>query len=746
MKLLLLLLALGLSTAMPTRAADFDLVGREMSRMLQNGHYARLPFNAKLGARIFDDFLDSLDPERVFFTAKDVSGFSRSYRRSLHLALLEGRAMGIANEIYGVYQERVRDRMVLAQALLKENHFTFESDQEVILDRSKLRWPGSEADATAQWELEVEDRLLTELLRRERSRQRASEQGKEDPYQGKPTAIEKLAGKYRRDLQEVESADEEDIANHLFSAVALAHDPHTEYFSARESEQFHNRMTNQLVGIGVNLVEEQDGSLRITGIYVGGPADRAGELELEDRVIAVSPNNDGNWVDTLFMPIDKTIQLIKGKARTRVGLRLGGTNPREISIKRGIVRINDDLARSEIFVYPNDNGERKLGYLDIPSFYYDRRDRSRNVSVHVEKILKRMKKEKVEGLVIDLRNNGGGSLQEVARMVGLFVGRGPVVQVKHFSGQIESLGGNNYRKPVYKGSVVLLTNKNSASASEIFAAALQDYRRAVIVGASSTYGKGTVQSPEDISRYMPLLADRERAGELKYTIQKYYRASGESVQLKGVVPDIVLPDITDGQEVGEKFEKHALAYDIIRKAPGFYLRKNRKLHLPTLQLQSAERVDKSPDFKFLTDEVNRLKERIARNKRSLNREKRRALVNQREERRKERHADLRRRFKKTTAKDAEEFHVLRLSTDDLKSSKLSRIDREAEKNRYVRRSKDNLRDLDRAPEWPNELDYVEREGFAVLKDLISLNETGQPVHLATKKVKENTPGIPSEEE
>jgi len=204
MKLLLLLLALGLSTAMPTRAADFDLVGREMSRMLQNGHYARLPFNAKLGARIFDDFLDSLDPERVFFTAKDVSGFSRSYRRSLHLALLEGRAMGIANEIYGVYQER--------------------------------------------------------------SRQRASEPGKEDPYQGKPTAIEKLAGKYRRDLQEVESADEEDIANHLFSAVALAHDPHTEYFSARESEQFHNRMTNQLVGIGVNLVEEQDGSLRITGI------------------------------------------------------------------------------------------------------------------------------------------------------------------------------------------------------------------------------------------------------------------------------------------------------------------------------------------------------------------------------------------------------------------------------------------------------------------------------------------------
>ncbi len=741
MKLLPSLLALAISTALPAPAADFDLVGREMARLLQNGHYARLPFNDKLGSRIFDDYLNDLDPEHLYFTAGDISDLSRKYRRKLHIALLNGQAMEMAQDIYTLYQTRVRERVLAAQKLLKENQWTFDGERTVPRDRKDIPWPISDAEAQAQWRLEVERALLAEIIEREDSKNRAAELKQEDPFKGQPTPQEKLSNQYERILQTAEKADEEAIANALFSSVARAHDPHTEYLSARETDQFFADMSNQLVGIGAHLTSESDGSTRITGIVIGGPADRDGDLMPDDRIIAVDPLGTGQWIDTTFLPLDRVIEHIKGKANTEVGLRIQGEQPKEISIQRGLVKMQADLVSSKIFTFHDENS--KLGYLKVPEFYYDPENRSRNVSVNVEKTLRRMNKEAVDGLIIDMRNNGGGSLSEVSRMVGLFIGRGPVVQVKSNNGQIISLGEKNYRKPIFTKPVILLTNRLSASATEIFAAAMQDYQRAVVVGSSFTYGKGTVQTPQKISNFMPFLADRERAGQLKYTIQKYYRPSGGSVQLRGVIPDIILPSVRDHSEIGEQFERHALPYDTIRKAKGFRPTKNQHLFLPALQSQSATRIAASQDFTYIQEDLIRIQKLKEENQLSLNRETRRAELLERETRRKMRHAEMRQRFATIEKADQKRFTTLRLSLADLKTKSLPVFDPEAEKNRFIRRAKDHPNQLENRPEWPNDLDYIEREAIAILQDLISLKKTGHVVHL--KKSSSSQDFTPSSE-
>jgi len=601
MKFLSAIFALSLLPALPSQAADFNLVGREMSEMLIRSHYARLPFSKDLSARIFDDFLQDLDPDHLYFTKKDVSTLSKKYRRKLNRFILEGKAMEPARDIFSLYSQRVKERIAVAQDLLKNEEFTFDGDRSVPRDREETSWPKDDAEAAERWKLEIESRLLSELIHREDVRKRAKDQDKEDPFIDQPDPRKTRSLQYKRVLQNIETFDEEDIANAFFSSIARAHDPHTEYFSARETDQFYSRMSNKLVGIGATLVSEDDGTTRITGIITGGPADRDGELELDNRIIAVAPLNQGKWVDTRFMPIDKVIELIKGEPGTAVGLRIEADEPHDIDIPRGLVKIKSDLTTSEIISFDKGEKRSKIGLLNVPSFYFDRSDEDRNVSHHVEQILLRMIQEKISGLIIDMRGNGGGSLEEVRRMTGLFIGSGPIVQVVSGNGHTKSLK-SRYSSPLYTGPLVLLTDKQSASATEIFAAALQDYNRAVVIGASSTFGKGTVQTPDDISRFMPQNADSDRAGTLKYTIQKYYRASGGSVQLRGVVPDITLPFLQEAGEVGEQYADHALAFDIIRKAQGLTPFNKQRLFLPILKAQSARKT--SPATKSAAKKTN----------------------------------------------------------------------------------------------------------------------------------------------
>ncbi len=701
---------------------DFNVVGREMAGMLQNSHYARIQFNADLSAKILSDYLADLDSARLYFTQQDVDAFEKKYGRRLHELLIKGRCMEPANEIYKVFSQRVTERVDFAKKLLKNSEFSFDSEKAVMRTRKDAEWPSSQQAAEEVWKMQIEEALLSEILRRDSVKRMAQEQGKKNPLASEKGPEDKIAQRYDRFQRSIGEADEEDVANYFLSAVAAAHDPHTDYMSTREMERFRSGMSNSLVGIGALLQAEDDGATKIMGIVVGGPADKQGELKLNDRIVGVDSVNKGEVVDIMYMKIDHVVEMIRGKVDTEVRLKVepSGGAPGEvkfITIKRGRVELKDELASAEVIEMKGDTGNRRIGWLQLPSFYMDFEDGDPSVSADVRKLLNRLNQEQVDGLVLDLRRNGGGSLEEVRRITGFFVGRGPVVQIKDTIGRIESKEAL-FREPIYKGPLLVVTDKSSASASEILAGALQDYNRAVIVGDSSTFGKGTVQQPMEIGRYFRFFEDNTRAGYLKTTIQKFYRVSGSSTQKLGVEPDIVLPSLTDALEIGEAYLKHPLDHDLIREAPNFKPRERDDLFIPMLKERNEARVKKAQDFQYIVDDVDRTKQRIAANAISINRVKREAELSDSEKRRKNRNAERRERFAEMEANDRERFKFFRLTLDNLKADTLPEVDREKDAEAFMRRAKDKEDDLDDTPLWPSGLDPVKREALSIVGDLV----------------------------
>jgi carboxyl-terminal processing protease len=528
--------------------------------------------------------------------------------------------------------------------------------------------------------------------------------------------------------------DEEEIANYFLSSVARSYDPHTDYMSFREMNRFKDGMKNELVGIGALLQAEEDGATKIMGIVVGGPADREGTLRLNDRVVAVDTLNTGNpgeMTDIMFMKIDKVVDLIRGKEGTTVALKVepaGGPagETKIVRIQRGKVEMKDEQASGDLIeMKSGKDGSRRLGVITLPSFYADFEEGKVRCSVDVERILRRLVDEKIDGLILDLRNNGGGSLEEVRRMTGFFMDRGPVVQVKNTLSQVQVKDSEN-GKPIYGGPMVVLTDKSSASASEILAGALQDYNRAVVVGESSTFGKGTVQQPMDIGRMLPLFANRNRAGFLKVTIQKFYRPSGSSTQMDGVVSDIQLPSLADALEIGEAYLDNALPHDRIRRAPDYKPLDPLALFLPRLKELSQERIKACKDFSYVIEDVIKAKDRIKANTVSLNIGERRDELAESDVRQKERNSERRERFGKMTSADKEKFRFHRITLEDLeKGADLKPYDPADESGNYMRRAKDETEDLDETPKWPTGLDPVKREGFFVLQDLVELTESAR---------------------
>lgn len=438
--------------------------------------------------------------------------------------------------------------------------------------------------------------------------------------------------------------------------------------------------------------------------------------------MGVDSLNNGEVVDIMFMKIEKVVELIRGKKGTSVRLKVepaDGTEPKFIVIKRGQVEMKDDFAKGQIIESKEaDGGTRRLGIITLPSFYADFKTRKTLSSNDVELLLKRMNEENVDGLILDLRGNGGGSLDEVRRMTGFFTGPGPVVQVKDYLGRIDLK--SSFKKAIFKKPMICLIDKSSASASEILAGALQDYNRAVVVGTSSTFGKGTVQQPMDISRMMPFFANRERAGFLKPTIQKFYRVSGKSTQKKGVEADIVLPNIMDALEIGEEYLYYALAYDKIRMAAGFSPGPRENLFIAKLKGNSLKRAAEQKDLLYLKEDVERMREQIQKNEVSLNEETRMKELQEAEARTKERNKERIERFAKIEKAEKDLYTFFRMNLDDLDKDELPVIDPTAEDNSYMRRSKDDEEDLDTTPEWPSRIDPVMREGMAILGDLIEL--------------------------
>jgi len=431
------------------------------------------------------------------------------------------------------------------------------------------------------------------------------------------------------------------------------------------------------------------------------------------------------------MKIDKVVDYIRGKEDTSVALKVepAGGAPGEtkiVVIPRGKVEMKDEQASAQVIEMKSDkDATRRLGVLTLPSFYADFEEGKIRCSVDVERILKRLNEEKIDGLVLDLRNNGGGSLEEVRRMVGFFVDSGPVVQVKNTLGQVQVKNSDN-GKPIYTGPMVVMTDKSSASASEILAGALQDFNRAVIVGDSSTFGKGTVQQPMDIGRMLPLFAARNRAGYLKVTIQKFYRPSGSSTQMDGVSADVVIPSLADAMEVGEEFLDHPLPHDRIRPAGDFTPFDQEDLFIPRLKELSQVRLNACKDFSYVIQDVIKSKDRLKKNQLSLNKAYREKELAESDVRQKERNKERRLRFTKMSEEDSKSLNFYKLTLDDLeKGVDLKAYNPADDAGEYMRRAKDETEDLDETPKWPTGLDPVKREALMVLKDLVDLTDNAR---------------------
>jgi len=713
---------------------DFNEVGKQMAITLQNNHFSRLPFDNALSQRFLDGFLRELDYQRLYFTQADVDGFRAKYGNVLHTMLLEKKCMVPANEIYNTFLKRVEARVALTDKLLKESAFDFTVDEAVARTRKEAAWPKNERQAAEFWRLQVREAVLSETLRRELLAKLAKEQGKPDPNKGDRDPKEKIALRYKRFLNSVKDVDAEDIAKYFLSAVATTYDPHTDYMSAREMARFKDGMKNELVGIGALLQAEEDGATKIMGIVVGGPADRKGNLKLNDRVVAVDSLNTGrpeDMIDIMFTKIDKVVELIRGKVGSAVALKVepAGAPPGETKIyviERDKVELKDEQASGQIIDVKSEKGPtRRLGVIVLPSFYADFDEGKVRCSVDVERILLRLIEEKIDGLILDLRNNGGGSLDEVRRMTGFFIERGPVVQVKDNRGRVQVKESEN-RKPIYEGPMIIMTDKSSASASEILAGALQDFNRVIVVGESSTFGKGTVQQPMPIAEMMPFFAARDRAGFLKLTIQKFYRPSGSSTQMDGVVPQIVLPSLMDGLEIGESFLDNAMPHDRINPAPGFKPLDESALFIPRLKATSQERVNASKDFAYIIEDVMKNKVRVKENKVSLNKAARERELAEAETLRRERNIERRARYAAMTAEDKKSFRFQKLTLDDIdKGADIHEYDPSADNADFMRRAKDETADLDDSPKWPSGLDPVKRESILLLKGLADLTENAR---------------------
>lgn len=725
-------------SALAQQQADFNEVGRQMAIMLQNSHFARLPFNEDLSKRFLDDYLKDLDFQRLYFTQQDVDKFSADYGDCLHTLLLQGNSMRPATEIYRVFEKRVEARVAQTKKLLDGADFDFTKDESVMLSRKNAPWPKNEKEAAALWGLQIKEAVLAEVLRRELLARLAKEQGKADPGSDDRRPKEKVALRYKRFLSSVKDVDDEEVANYFLSAVARAYDPHTDYMSFREMNRFKDGMKNELVGIGALLQGEEDGATKIMGIVVGGPADREGTLKLNDRVVAVDTLNTKNpedMTDIMFMKIDKVVDLIRGKEGTLVALKVepAGGAPGEtkiVVIQRGKVEMKDEQASGEVIEMKTEKGElRRLGLIKLPSFYADFEEGKVRCSVDVERILKRLIEEKIDGLLLDLRNNGGGSLDEVRRMTGFFMDRGPVVQVKNTLGQVQVKDSEN-GKPIYSGPMVVMIDKSSASASEILAGALQDYNRAVVVGESSTFGKGTVQQPMDIGRMLPLFAVRNRAGFLKVTIQKFYRPSGSSTQMDGVRSDVVFPSLMDAMEIGEQFLDHPLPHDRIRRAPDFKPLDAQGLFITRMKELSQERVNACQDFSYVIQDVIKTKERLNKNILTLNKQAREKELAESDVRQKERNAERRTRFEKMSKADQQGLTFFKITLEGLdKGEALKAYDPASDSGSYMRRAKDEAEDLDETPKWPTGLDPVKRESLLVLRDLVKYTESAKTAGL-----------------
>ncbi|MCX7872098.1 MAG: carboxy terminal-processing peptidase [Verrucomicrobiae bacterium] len=579
-------------------------IARLVVGLLERMHYNQQPLNDGMSSKFLDRYLDTLDPARMIFLKSDEEEFE-VYRTKMDDMLLRFGDVAPGKIIFNRLLKRYEQFVHYVTNLVATERFTFDTDERILVNRKDQPRPADLDEAKKLWRDRVRYEYLQEKLNKE-----------------KPEEIIKIiTRRYNRQWRTLREIDSEEVLQLFLSSLAHVYDPHSEYMGRPAYENFNISMKLSLCGIGAVLTSE-DGYCKIREL-MPGPAMRSGKVKVNDRIVAVAQGTN-EFVDVIDWKLSKVVELIRGPKGTEVRLVIIPADAPDPSTRKIVSLVRDEItlenqeAKAKLLEIPLENGEtNRIGIIDLPSFYADLSNRNadhKSTTTDVAKLIKKLKAEKVSGIVLDLRRNGGGSLEEAINLTGLFIKEGPVVQVKDSDGTI-SVDYDRDPNVLYDGPLVVLTSRFSASASEILAAALQDYKRAVVIGDKSTHGKGTVQSLIELNRF---LRTTNNLGALKLTIRKFYRINGESTQLKGVTPDIVLPSVNNYAEVGESSLPNAMPWDTIPPSKYEAVNLITKTVVEELAKRSAERVARDRDFAYITEEIERYKKAQADKTVSLN--------------------------------------------------------------------------------------------------------------------------------
>jgi carboxyl-terminal processing protease len=685
---------------------------REILERLASRHYRSQEINDELSERYLNEYINILDSGKNYFFKSDIEEFNK-WRFTLDDLAKQG-DITPGFIMFNRLRDRATSQLEIALQLLQDPNYEFilDSSDEIILDGDERDWFLSEDDATAFWKKRLTDAMIRLLL---------NDKDKEE-------ARDLLIKRYKMQVKQFRQRDSQDVLQIYANALASLYDPHTAYFSPRRNENFQISMSLSLEGIGAELTTEDDYT-KVNRIIPGGPADLQGSLKAEDKITGVG-QADEDIVDVIGWRIDDVVALIRGSKGTLVRLEYisskgGSSNTKLVTILRDKVKLEDKSAQSKILEIIQDEEKLSIGVIEIPAFYMDfeayraRDPNFKSTSRDVYYIVEELKDKGVDGIIVDLRSNGGGSLFEATKLTDLFIDKGPVVQIRDSNQRVQR-NNRAYRRAVYDGPLLVMINRLSASASEIFAGAIQDYGRALIVGSQS-FGKGTVQDVTPLSE-----------GQLKLTISKFYRVSGDSTQHRGIIPDIVFPSAYDSNKIGESQQDNALPWDQIRRVPHQSSKSLNSLIEPLTE-KHLKRRESDPDFVSLVDRISLSDSWASKNTLSLNLEKRRIrseswdsklfqIENQR-----------------LMSKGQDPFKSLeawRKSDEKNEDDSSENVAKSSEDASDTAKSEDDNKDQDE-DEDIIETDPMLYEAGKVLSDQILMTSWNQPGRVAKLKLKEN---------
>jgi carboxyl-terminal processing protease len=584
-------------------------ISRNVTKLIEELHYSRPQIDNSYSSAILDRYLDALDGNRMYFLESDVASFGR-YRYEMDDRAKNGDLQPVF-DIFNLFRQRTRERVEHALELLQsEPDFTL--DESFVFDRSEMPWPVSQEEINDVWREKVKSDALSLMLT------------------GKtwPEAAKVLTDRYENLYKRMTQLTSDDVFETFMNALAHTMDPHSSYLSPRQSEEYRIQMSLSYDGIGASLQPEDD-YVKVVEVIPGGPAQIDGQLKPEDRITAVGEGKNGELVDVIGWRLDDVVQLIRGPGGTTVRLQVlpagaaPGSPQKLIALVRDKVKLEEQAAKSQIKEVDYQGHKYKIGVIDVPSFYQDFAARSRgdqdytSTSKDVARLIRQLQSQGIDGLLMDLRENGGGHLSEATELSGLFIDRGPVVQLRERRGEPQVLDDPN-PGIVYDGPMAVLVDRYSASASEIFAGAIQDYKRGLIIG-QQTFGKGSVQNLFSLDRVMR----GDNNGQLTLTIGKYYRITGESTQHRGVLPDIELPSLVDTKTVGESTRDTALPWDRI-KPTQFKPFQKIDGEIQTIQADEQQRTHTDPELEYLLGDISALNKINSEKSVSLNLAKRQA--------------------------------------------------------------------------------------------------------------------------